>query len=803
MDILDLTKFTESDFLQKLKLETLASNQKLGDPNALKEALEYSLPPLLPIELSSASKNFSLRSSAVLKHSTQLFNEENDKDVDMILGIPDQKGTILPLEAEFPVLKHALSFSVSSGAEFSLNALQFGIRSGTQLRTLAYRRHQKDDTVRKALLADLKNMSFAFFLPQIKKLDVGEAMAIVSDASLTMNLSFEMGDVVSAGISGISKYTSGEGTVSLDIALGAKVGVDFAIEGAYKLIFVKQDEERYGLYLKSAVSSTRSAAIEMGAKASFSNPAVIEEYLDNRMDSLLMQVTGLNGSELDKIEKKLKKIESDQLDILDLNETEKKVVDLLIRKLKLQDELDQLTTLIGKIASLREKLRKAFKEAAESKITAGFNYEYSRISTEEVLISAEIDTTILDKVHKDLILFNTLTFTDLALQEKNADKIKIREYLKQNTLAIKNSWGIALGIGKFKIGSTDTKELTYKSQQTIINGQLHSKVAFEGIRKYQEVGNLGGFGNDYWVSFNAAMDSFEPSPGTAHFDYGFSFFLDHDQKKFNKKDKITLSRMLDLAVLWEMLPQSDFDEQQRELWKLLGKESGARDITFSFQLDISTEAFDQMKVLLNRLIQQRPDRNLALLAESFGKAMPYLPDYSHRSDIQKRGQAYGRLWKTYFELEGLGEPARGDDFRVYTALAQEYFEDLERKLSKREGRYVNAQGRAMAGDNIWFGGLIRLNKPARNVRNFVLGLEQLVFASIHNQEKFGKVLRRSFNKMQDAWKLQFCIKALGIYFISLARTVNAEEHIESQLEIRYTNVEGKEKAIYLRKGQIV
>jgi hypothetical protein len=803
MDILDLTKLTESDFLEKLNLETLASTQKLGDPTAVKEVLEYSLPPLLPIEVDANSIDLSLRSSALLRHSTQLFNEENDSDEDLILGVSDHEGSILSLNIEFPVLKHTLSFSVSSGAELAVNKLQFGIKTGAHLKTLAYFRHQKDETVRKALMTDIKGMSFAFFLPQLKALDIGEALAIVSDASLSFNLNFEMGDIVSAGISGISKYASAKAPISLEIELGGNIGVDFAVEGAYKLIFVKRASEKYGFYLKSAVSNTATTAVEVGARASFSNPALVEDFLTDKMDSLLSQITGLNGSELDEIEKKLRTLKSDNLSILDLSEIEKKVVEILVEKLNIRDQLNQLTALINKIASIRGELKNAFKEAAESKITAGFNYEYSRISTEEILISAEIDESILNKIHKDLILFNTKTFVDLALKGQNAQKIRIDEYLKESSLEIKRNWGISLGIGKFKIGSTDTKELGYKSQQTIKNGQLHTKIAFEGIRKYQESGNLGGFGNDYWVSFNAAMDTFELSPGTAHFDYGFSFFLDHDQKKFNKKDRIDLLRILDMAVLWDILPQSEFEEQQTRLWQLIGKESRARDITFSFQLDISTEAFDQIKVLLTKLIFDKPDRNLAILAESFGKAMPYFPNYTHRSDIQKRGQAYGQLWKKYFELEAFNSQPREDDFRVYTAMAKLYFKSLESKLSGQEGRYVSAQGKPTAGDNIWFGGLIRVNTPARNIKNFVLGLEQLVVASNNNHVKFAKILKRAFNKMQDAWKLQFCIKALGIYFIALARAVNAEDQIESQLEIKYTDAEGTKKAIYLRKGEML
>ena len=114
MDILDLLQLVDSDFLKKLQLEQLTSNEKLGDPAALKEVLVYKLSPFKPVDLSSGKLPISLVSSVNIDHSTQLFNEKNDKDTDQILGEVDNEPTILTLNTDFPVLKHAFSFSVSA-----------------------------------------------------------------------------------------------------------------------------------------------------------------------------------------------------------------------------------------------------------------------------------------------------------------------------------------------------------------------------------------------------------------------------------------------------------------------------------------------------------------------------------------------------------------------------------------------------------------------------------------------------------------------------------------------------------------
>lgn len=800
MDILDLVQLEDLEFLKKLKLEQLTSAQKLGDPTALKEALKYELPPLIPIKFKSGSSILNLRSSANLKHSSQLFNEISDKDEDGLIGSEEGEDALLQLDVNKPILKHALAFSVSGGGGGSLNQLNFGIKAGASLKTLAYFRHDKEDEVRKALLNDVKDMSVIFSLDQIKKLNDGEALGIITDANLSMHLNFEMSDVVSAGLSGISRYVGESEMVSLNVELGTSVGVNFAIDGAYKLVFVKLGSEKYEMHLKSAVSRSDSITARAGFTASFSNPQVIEKFLSKKMDSLLEQVTQLNKAELDAWENKLKKFKSNNLSLLDLSEAEQELANKLIERFGITEPIDKIGALLNKIGGLRDELTEVFKEVAKSKIEAGFNYEYSRISTEEILLRAEMDEDILTKVHKDLVLFNTVSFIDLAVDPEFSEKINVKEYLKEKTLAIKRSWGISIGVGKFRIGSTDRKELSYKSQESIVDNQRRTKVAFEGIRKYAEVGNLGGFGNDYWVSFNASMDSFSAEPGTADFDYGFSFFLDHDQKKFNKKDRERLTRIMDLAVLWNIVPISSMDSQLERLWKLLGKQSKARDITFSFSLNISSEAFDQLKVLMSRLISEKPERNLDILAQSFGAAMPYEKGSEFRSDMHKRRQAYGELWKIYFEQEGLLGIPEGHDFRVYTRMAEKYFKGKDNRLSRREGKYIDAQGRPGAGDNVFFGGLIRLNHPARHVKNFVIGLDNLVQASIHNNHKFEKILKTSFNKMQDCWKMQFCIKALGVYFLTLGRANNVEEFIDSKLDITYTDSKGKEQAILFEKG---
>ncbi|MEM6517367.1 MAG: hypothetical protein AAF688_14385 [Bacteroidota bacterium] len=801
MDILKITGIEPPEFIKKLNLEKLTSNDLLGNPTALKEELSYKLPPLIPIELDDSK--LKLKSSANSNHSTQLFNEEKDKDKDGILGKNGEKNTVLPFNMDTPMLKHTLAFNVTLGATINTGNLEFGVESGGSLKTIAYLKHGKEEKVKDALLEDVKKMPFAYFISNVKRLNVNEAVSIVSDASLGITLNFSISDVASAGLSGLAKYMSSEETICLEINSGASVAINFSLKGAFKLVFVKLSGKKYDLYVQSAVSSTLKGGLNLGLEISLNNPEVLSDLLEDKLDSILEQITTLDSEELDDFEKKLKELSTKDLTLLDLTSEEQKVADFLIERLDIGNELDKLTALTNKIGSLRAELGKAFKMAAETKIKAAFGYEYSRISTEKTLLRAEMEEQMLNYTHKDLVLFNTLPFIDLATKPGNSNKIKIKEYFKESNLKIRREWGISIGIGKYRLGGSDIKELESKRQKTIENNKLLEKVAYDGFRKYKESGDLGGFGNDYWVGFNVSMGDYkEPFSITAgDFDYGFSFFLEHREKRFRKNEKTKLMKLMDMAQLWNCISKSAFTEQVEELWALIGNKSKSSSITFSYHLNINPDVFDTVKQMLFNMILNRPEQHLSLLSTAFGKATPFDPNFKHRKDSQLRGNTYGELWQTYFKNEGFAGSPAGNDFRYYTDLAEYFFKDKEIGLSKMEGAYVNQFGQSGAGDNVWFGGLIRINSPARNVVNFSNGIEALLGGILTNDPKYNKLIKGAFNNMEDCWKMQFCIKAIGIYFIDLASLKGIQNLVESKLIINYKDSSGNDRVKLLQKGE--
>jgi preprotein translocase subunit YajC len=794
MNILDKTGLKEKDFLKKLNLEQFSSDEMLGEPTALKEVISYKIPPVLLLKSDTAGIN--LRSSANLEHSLQLFNETEDKDKDGVLGGKENKKTLLKLNTNTPVLKHALMFGVTADASTKYKGLDIGIETGATLRTLAYFKHAKNDKVKDAVLKDFKQMSFAFVLADVKKLNLGEALAVVTKGNLLFSLSFETTDFMAGGLEGITEFVKRGEDVLIDIDAGAEIGVEFSINGNYELVFSRVSSSGFAVEVKSAVMSELNASAMVGVSAAFSDPKVVSGYLEKQLDKILQAVTNMDIEELTALEQKLKNASAENLSIINLGENEQKAVEFLITRLKLKDEVNKITGLLNKIGEIREQIKSKITEAAKTKIEAGFNYEYSRITSNSTLLKATLDADILAKTHKDLILFNTSSLINLALKTDDNKKISIKEYLKERRIKTINSWGISLGIGNFKIGSKNSKEIETKEQTTYINKEKVKKVAFEGIKKYEEAGNLGGFGKDYWVAFNASMDTFKKEPTVSDFDFGFSFFLDHTEGTLRDSEREKFLQMMDMAKLWNIISESNADKRIDELWKLLNRKNDARDIRFSYRLNFTSDAFEFLKSDFTNLLINQKDKNLRLLSQAFGKAMPFSDNSKYRKDIQLRGEAYGELWNYYFQNEGFDGPAKEAGFRAYSILAEDYFKNKDSDLGRLEGTYDSPQ---QAGNNLWFGGIIRINNPAEKVKRFMNGLENLLFAIQSNDRKYEKVIKRVFREMQGAWSYQFCIKALGIYFIDLARIKGILDKVESHLEIRYTDKDKQEKTILLKK----
>ena len=795
MNILEKLGISKQGFLEKLNLSHFSSNDKLSDPAAIKEVITFKLPPLLKVESDTASLTF--RSSLNLQHSLQLFNEPGDIDKDGIIGSKEDKEANIILSPAHPILKHAFVFSLTAEANNLIKPLDAGIKKDTSVKTIAYLKHTKNELVRDALLEDIKNLPFAFKLADVEKLEIGEALAIVSHGKLLFSLGFETTDFLASGLNGITEFiTLGEDIV-LDIDVGAKIGVQFSVSGDYELIFTKISKSNFSLAIKMTAINQASTNAKLGISIGLQNPEFISDYLQKQIDKLLKAVTNMEADDLKTIEQNLKDAPKEDLSSLNLTESEQKNIQTLSNRLNLDENEQTVSGLQKRIEEIRTSITKKVEEWATTKIEAGFAYEYSRIASNSTLLKAHLTKEILEKFHKDLILFNPNPLIEQAINEPDTNKLSIKEYLNEQHIKKLTAWGISMGIGKYKVGSKSSKEIETTEQFKLVNNEKIKKVALKAIKKYEEQGDLGGFGTDYWVAFNANMEEFKEEPTMGDFDFGLAFFLDHREGVLKNSEKEKFRSIMDMAVLWNIIAEKDLENRSQELWELLNTKNGAKDIVFSFRLNFTADAFELLRPDLSNLLTHQKDRNLSLISEAYGKAMPYLENSKFRNNIELRSKAYGKLWHEYFKSEAFIKYPQENGYANYSRFAENYFSthgDLY--LRNKEGKYISPN---IAGENLFFGGIIRVNKPAIKIKKFMNGLEYLLFAINYNDKNYEKKIKRAFGEMQGAWTQQYNIKALGVYFVDLANIKGIQDKIESHLEIRYTNKENKEKVVLIKK----
>jgi len=800
MDIIKKLQLTGETLLEKLPLGALLSEKELQDPEAVKEPILYTLDPFTLDGISLP--DFVLNAQLEARHRSHLINSaEDDEDEHGLLPVKNVEEALLPFDPARPIFVHTLQFFVNAGAKAPLHGFQFGIESGAQVQTSAYLAHDPEESVASALLKGFRSMPFVFDLPRIKQLQAGEAVLFQSAGSLGLQLSFSSAEVLAASMPAVTKYVRSDALVMTEFEVGADIGVTINVEDHYRVAIGKLAAGRYAVSVKKARAARRGLGVSVGVRAAFNEPGKVSQFLNGQVDRLLAAVAGLPSDELKKVVGQLiEVVETEELPLDKFLESEqaREAFLLLLDRLKVGRQVDagleKANQLLTRIRTIESDVRTGIVDYALKQIGAGFQYEYARINEKQELIRAEVSEAVLEATHKGLVLFNLHPLVERARQAGDDPEIKVLSYFNEERLHILRNWGISLGIGKVRVGSAEEKLFERVINRTL-DGQ--QQVAYKTARMYQEQGDLGGFGQSWWVDIAAAMPAHDAQPSLRKFDYSCSIVYEHREKRFRKREKERLLQLLDHAALWDILPPHQMEATAERLWQTLSARS-VRDVAFTYKLSVPQDVFDELFFQWHQLLQQQPEGNLNLLCNAFAGATPYRSDFEVRRLLHRRVQVYSRLWRRYFRNEAFDPAGRRElDFRNYAAMAEELLQEVDRALARLEGRFSDIG----AGENSLFGGLHRRNEHiGRDMKFFVDGLTQLLEGIFIDSHKYDQVIQSAFRKIHVAFGQSLYIKAIGAYLLAVARfRIDAPARITRQLDIRYRE-DGAEKAILLQKA---
>ncbi|OJJ23835.1 hypothetical protein BKI52_05655 [marine bacterium AO1-C] len=797
MDILNTLGLDDSKLFEDLKLGEVLSQKELSDPEAVQEPISYTLQPFSVNTTEIPS--LTLIASLNAQHQIQLFNNlTEDKDQDGFVGSSDQ--AIVPFDATSPVLKYKTSLEVNASAKLSTGGLNLGISAGTKVFHFAYLKHPANTTVRAAILSDFKSFPFIFSLARVKNLQPGEALAINAYASFGLNLDFDPADLLSAGVSALSKYIGQNQTFSMDISATGSLGVGFSATDNFELIFTKNQDGNYNVVVKKSKISNSKISAGLQISAAFNNPEKVSDLINSKMDDLLNAATNLTKEKREEVTTTLTTIANGGVPFDNLSDVEKLLIETLATRLKIpnfaQDALNKAQDLLNKIVEIKDNIQQEVLEIAKKQFTAGFSFEYSGISQDDVLIEASLTENALEQTHKSLILMST---EKLLSEAASGNGVTLSKYLRTQSTNRRKTWGLTFGLGNYKIGGSDSKtfnseiNIQYDNQNQAIK---EFKINYQVARGYQEKGSLGGDNTQWLGVVGAQMSKFELKPTMDQFAYNITLDFDRLEKKIKSNDKETILDLLDKASAWDIINDNDLDNQANLLLTELTKGGDASDVNFSFKLNITSEGFNYIKGSWLYLLRNNPNANLVALSQAFGSNMPYLPSYSYRNTLDKKADLYGDVWQTYFTNEGFGRRVQNMNYDDYASIAKSI-------VGKKDVELGNKEGRLPGNASAWFGGIVKMNPDTgRDMLACMTGFKNLLENIEAKSSNYEQDMKRALNNIALGFGQLYYVQALGSYFISLANN-NAVilKEISSVLEVSYTDAAGTSHTIQIQKNK--
>lgn len=610
----------------------------------------------------------------------------------------------------------------------------------------SYKVHTDSQTLPQAIFQDLKDFVVIFSKSQVlNNLQINEAVSMQVAGKFKTSATVRWADIFAGSLNQLGKLLGNN--ESIKVQLGAKAEADFSIEvkDDFNLVICKIADNQYRISLKKAVAQNISAKADLNIGVSLQNSAQV-------MRMLAPMIEGIFDLPENKLKEIGEKIKADQW----LDEAERQAVGVIIRRLGLSQGVD-IKQIPQKIEETEKSVLELVKNIAQTKVQLGFSFEYQRLKSEDAFLQAVVSQSILEQNHQNILLFK---INDLLTNLIDKEGAKIEKYLHETRYQKRVAWGLGLDFGRWgALAGKDNKSVEWSVRQ---NAQLKQQVSFVGTRIYKatEWKNKVNWG----VSFTAQMPnfSFENIAKAHEFQYGLQIIWEQTE---NETEKEELLQIIDLAVLWGIIAENEFDKYTLELENTLGN---TKNISYAFQIQVPNEAFVMLLPVLSRKIN-------GLIGKALGAGMNFLNYFDSRKVVEKRAELYAPLWATYL--------SKYEENINWASLAQTHLKSQHKDLANYEGSYQ----RNSAGGYNYFQGLIQLNpNTATQVESFVAGAN-LLAKGIGSELPYEEVIQKSFEQMQAFWTQSHHIRSFGYYLLDIAKNPNIDvfHQINRTLTIQY------------------
>lgn len=719
---------------------------KLDDPNLQTRILNASVSG----DISLLDDDLTLESSGTAKIFA--FNDNGDKDPSGIFGEAEEGEQdtenippLLRLQDGEAILKYQVGGKYAVGGTLSNIDFKVGVDGGVEL--MAYRLHNGSENVLDAVKADLSGERFLkpYDVEDLQKLRIGEALAIEVNGALSAGVEVSWSQVLASGINTFAKLIKPGNLASLSFGASLDASFDLELKDVFTLVYSREQAGSLLVSVKKAESSDVEASVGISVKLGFEDGEALAEYLNDAVAALL-------GEDYARIAEVLEVASFD-----DLDDRGKALVKSALTRLKLPEETtDVLAGFKKGFLLLRDSAKQVISEIVKFKLGLGFQYDYSRIQSDTVLMQVSIPDGQLATYQHHLLNWN-LTPVLNETQKENSE-LTLKTFFRTQKLKVRNSWGFSLFLGGHTFGGKDTKEL-----EAVITTDRNGdkKISFQGSRGYTE-------SDDVWkVDLKAQMPKFATVPKANDFQLGLALKWEDAHVSGTNGN---FRRQVDRGMMWGMISPDHKEQAVRLLEKELG---GKSDLTFSLELSMD---HDLMMLALPALVVASDSRLALALAES----MPYDARFDQRNDPVGRRNTYAGAWKLW--LEGVRERER----------LQNHLRPKLRGAGSLRRIELNDTDAALPNS---FLGVAQGHKIVESrYADFKAGASAILQHWQEGEASDGRYIADAFKQMQGFWSQSLYVNGLAVL---IRNTVASNELGGSALQrlMKVTYKEGNEEKI--------
>jgi hypothetical protein len=686
--------------------------------------------------------------AASLKAQVELYNDDADQDSEGVIGKPPQDaGPTQPLPTFTPSnascwLKYAAQVSAKAEGSGEFPFVALDASGSVDVFVADYRWHNPAETLQVAFQQDVQRLRMPFVLGDVKALRQRDALVFKAHLSLETGLELTWSDVLASVAQAFARQAGANRLLTFQSTVGVTLSGKVSISDTFRLVFSRQaDAGPFQVSVHKSSGRSATAGVSIEAKAELSSQ-VLESLLKSVSDS--EQATQV-GELVEGLEKNT------------LATTLLPVASTLLGKLGFE-----VDTSPESIAAAYKDAKELLETAANQKLQAAFEYEYSRVNEEATLLELEIPAERMDEVHRALV---SGKIRDIQRLVQDA---WIRRYFHQKNTTLTRSWGFTLGWRDVKLANSKDRKKLVSVTQHASRDHVHGprRHAYQGIRSYEHSGWLAGHEVQSSLDFKADMKEFSLSPSPDEFQYG----LYGQFRTKGKLGKDALKQAIDQAVVWRAIPEASSAEV---LQRIQSAAAGGKTIATRLELRIDPPQFLE----LLKKMGADPAAERRAFAVALARALPW-DSQPVRSTVSRREELYTRLWFTYLKEEAQDWSDAHVPGLVASYLKQHAGSDghaastWEKSGTARTGTFMSV----LHKDSIDSGNLggkpyAKIFNDWQDLRTKLKVLREAITAEQVLPKNLEKtVITEAFDALEEAAGAPFRYTALGAWLLELAQS---------------------------------